>query len=603
MKATKLEAPRYFLPFRISTMTKMMRTKIQIALLTTVLASLCTLLVGCGPTPPSNLTLAAKVEPRVNGKSGGKITYRLTAPPKTFNYLLAADEPTLTASFSLIMGRLVDLDHQTQKFVPGLAESWTTTDGKTVDVKLRKGLKFSDGQPLTVDDVIFTLTAMTDEKVKSPAFRDAMMVDGKPIETKKISDTEMQFVFPQPVASVENYFVNLGVLPRHILEADLKAGKLAEVWKIDSPVEKIVTSGPFTVSAATPGEKIEYVRNTHYYKKDSAGTQLPYLDALTIEIVTDANNTFARLGQGSLDIADRIRPNDFAEFAKGLSDIRAFDAGPGLGVDHIILNQNANAPATKRVWFADKRFRQAIAAAIDRDSIANITLQGLASPLHGFVSPGNRVWQNTAMPKINYDLKTAEQLLADAGFKKGGTADAPVLTDAQSNPVEFTLLVPAENEPRKLMAAVVQQDLAKLGIKLQVVPLENSAVQERLNKSYDYDAILFGLSQTDVEPSSYASFLLSTGANHQWLPKQKTPSTAWEARIDELFNQQASERDQPKRLALFSEIQSILREELPVIPLVSRHVTAASHKRIGNYAPSGITPYSLWNVEDIFIKQ
>jgi peptide/nickel transport system substrate-binding protein len=591
-------------------MTKTMRTQFKSTPLINLIASLCLLFAGCGQAPPSNSLQGAKVEPRVNGKAGGKITYRLTAPPKTLNYLLAADEPTLIASFFMMTARLVEFDHQTQKFVPGLAESWTTTDGKTVDVKLRDGLKFSDGQPLTTDDIVFTLTAMTDEKVKSPAFHDAMMVDDKPIETKKISDTEMQFIFPQPVASVENYFVNIGVLPRHVLETDFKSGKLGEAWKIDSPPANIVTSGPFTVSAATPGEKIEFVRNAHYYKKDSAGTQLPYIDALTIEIVADANNTFARLGQGTLDIADRIRANDFAEFTKGQSDVRGYDAGPGLSIDHIIFNQNTTAPdgsplnnQTKRAWFADKRFRQAVATAIDRDSIANITLQGLASPLYGIVSPANRVWANTNLQKINNDLKSAEQLLEQAGFKKGGTPDAPVLTDAQNNPVEFTLLVPAENEARKLMAAVVQEDLAKLGIKLQVVPLDNSGVTDRLSKTYDYDAILLGLSLTDIEPSSLASFLLSSGSSHQWQPKQKTPATAWEGRIDELFGQQASERDSQKRLALFSEIQSIFRDELPVIPLVSRHVITASNKKIGNYAPSVIVPYSLWNVEDLFIKQ
>lgn len=568
------------------------------------------LFAACGQAPPSNSLQGTKPEPRVNGRSGGKITYRVTAPPKTLNYLLVADEPSLITAFFMMTGRLVDFDHQTQKFVPGLAESWTTTDGKLVDLKLRDGLKFSDGKPLTTDDVIFSLTAITDEKVKSPAFHDAMLVDGKPIETKKISDTEMQFIFPQPVASVENYFVNLGVLPRHILEADLKTDKLAEAWKIDSPPEKIVTSGPFTVSSATPGEKIEFVRNAHYYKRDSAGTQLPYIDALTIEIVADANNTFARLGQGSIDIADRIRASDFAEFAKGLAEVRAFDAGPGLGVDHIILNQNMNGPdgsplnnSIKRAWFADKRFRQAIASAIDRDSIANITLQGLASPIYGFVSPANRTWLSPSLKTISNDLKSANDLLAQAGFKKVGTADVPVLTDSQNNPVEFTLLVPAENEPRKLMAAVVQEDLGNLGIKLQVVPVENRDVLDRLNKTYDYDAILFGLSPTDVEPSSNASFLLSSGSSHQWQPKQKKPATAWEARIDELFDQQAAMRDQQKRLALFSEIQSIFNDELPVIPLVSRHVVTASNKRIGNYMPSSIVPYSLWNVEDLFIKQ
>lgn len=575
-----------------------------------VIAVASMLFAGCGPAPSSNLQKSTPVEPRTDGVRGGKVSCRLTAPPKTLNYLLAADEPTLIAAFFLITGRLVELDHLSQKYAPGLAESWTTTDGKTFDVKLRDGLKFSDGHALTTDDVIFTLTAMTDEKLNSPAFHDAMMVDGKPIEAKKISDTEMQFIFPKPVAAVENYFINIGVLPRHLLEPDLKAGKLGEAWKIDSPPANIVTSGPFVVSAVAPGERIEYARNPYYFKKDKSGTQLPYLDALSIEIIPDANNAFARLGQGSLDIADRIRPTDYTEFTKGQGDIVGYDAGPGLGVDHVIFNLNSTTPdgadlnnATKRAWFADKRFRQAIAAAIDRETVANVTLQGLASPLNGFVSPANHTWHDPSLPKISYDLKEAERLLVEAGFKKTGAADSPILTDAQNNPVEFTLLVPAENEPRKLIAAVAQADLAKLGIQIQVVPLENKSVLDRLNKTFDYDAILLGLSQTDLEPSSFASFLLSSGSTHQWQPKQKTPATEWEARIDQLFAEQSSERDQQKRLAVFSQIQSIMRDEMPVVPIVSRHIVTAANRKVANYAPSAIVPYSLWNVEDMFIRQ
>src|SRR5204862_6084178 len=131
------------------------------------------------------------------------------------------------------------------------------------------------------------------------------------------------------------------------------------------------------------------------------------------------------------------------------------------------------------------------------------------------------------------------------------------------NNVEFTLLVPAENEPRKNMAAIIQQDLGKLGIKMNVVPLDFPSITDRWTKTYDYDAILLGLSQTDIEPSSYATFLMSSAPNHQWQPKEKTPATDWEKRIDELYQQQSTDRDQAKRMAAFGEIQSIFREEMP----------------------------------------
>ena len=237
--------------------------------------------------------------------------------------------------------------------------------------------------------------------------------------------------------------------------------------------------------------------------------------------------------------------------------------------------------------------------AVDRDSIARSTLQGLATPLYGVVSPANRIWANPDLPKIAYDLAQAASLLEQTGFSKRGAE----LFDAQGNRVEFSLLVPAESEPRKLMAAVVQEDLAKLGIKMQVVPVEFSAVTNAWTKSYDYEAILLGLSVTDPEPSTYANLLLSSGDAHQWRPDQKSPSTEWEAKVDQLFAEQARESDPAKRKSQFYEIQRVLADASPIIPIVSRHVVSAANARVGNFSPSPMCPYSLWNAEELFIKQ
>jgi len=193
--------------------------------------------------------------------------------------------------------------------------------------------------------------------------------------------------------------------------------------------------------------------------------------------------------------------------------------------------------------------------------------------------------------------------LQEAGFTKRGAADAPELVDAQGNRVEFSLLVPAESEPRKLMAAVIQEDLAKLGIKMQVVPIEFAAVTNAWSKSFEYEAILLGLSITDLEPSTYANLLLSRGDAHQWRPNQKSPSTEWETKVDQLFAEQATESDPAKRKSKFHEIQRIVADALPVIPIVSRHVVSATNSRVGNFSPSPMFPYSMWNAEELFIKQ
>lgn len=241
--------------------------------------------------------------------------------------------------------------------------------------------------------------------------------------------------------------------------------------------------------------------------------------------------------------------------------------------------------------------------AVDRDSIAKSTLQGLATPLYGIVSPANRIWANPDLPKIAYDLVQAASLLQEAGFTRRGAADAPELVDAQGNRVEFSLLVPTESEPRKLMAAVIQEDLAKLGIRMQVVPIEFAAVTNAWTKSYEYDAILLGLSLTDLEPSTYANLMLSSGDAHQWRPNQKSPSTEWETKVDELFAEQTRESDPEKRKSEFREIQRIVADASAVIPIVARHVVSATSSRVGNFSPSPLFPYSMWNAEELFIKQ
>ena len=563
------------------------------------------LLVSCRQPPAANTTTSASPEQRGIGKRGGKLVYRLSSPPKTFNYLLANDESSIVTAFFLLNSRLVEFDHSKQTYVPGLAEAWTTSsDGHTVDIRLRDGLKFSDGQPLTSSDVAFTLEAAYDERNKAGVFRDALLINGKPISVKVIDNRNLQFVLPETIPAPDNYLYNIAVLPRHALEADQKAGLLSEAWKITALPASVVSSGPFVVESAVAGDRVVLKRNPYYWRSDAQGTQLPYLDELTLAVVPDANQTRVGLDQATIDIVDRLRPADYASLLHAGGPVRAFDLGPSLGVDYIWFNLNpTKADGTqqnpvKLAWFSDMRFRRAVSMAVDRDSIARSTLQGLATPLYGVVSPANRIWANPDLPKIAYDLGQAASLLEQAGFAKRGAE----LFDAQGNRVEFSLLVPAESEPRKLMAAVVQEDLAKLGIKMQVVPVEFSAVTNAWTKSYEYDAILLGLSLTDLEPSTYANLLLSSGDAHQWRPNQKTAATEWEMKLDQLFAEQARETDPGKRKLKFYEIQRIVADASPVIPLVARHVVSAANSHVGNFSPSPLFPYSTWNAEELFIK-
>lgn len=545
------------------------------------------------------------------GQRGGKITYRVASPPQTFNYLTASDEPSLLVAFYLMGGRLVEFNHDTQTYVPALAESWFRSgDGKSIELTLRDGIKFSDGHPISAEDVSFTLRAIYDERTGSPIFHDAMLVGGHPIEAAALDARRLRLTFPEVVATPENYLSNLAVLPSHVLVGAFDQKGLRDAYSLTANPQTIVSSGAFAAESATPGQRVTLKRNPHYWKKDTAGTSLPYLDQLVIEVASDANNAITQLRQGALDIFDRVRATDYAALRSASEPVGAFDLGPGLNTDHLWFNLNdvgaggkSALNAAKRSWFNDLRFRRAVSQAIDRETLASVTLQGLASPLYGFVSPGNRSWVATDLPRDVYDLEKARALLREAGFATKDNQGQPELHDAKGNRVEFTLMVPTESQARIQMATVVQEDLGRLGIKLHVAPLEFGEFQRRTTQSFEYDAALLGTSVSEPDPSAYTNFLRSSSPTHQWRPKQIKPATVWEAKIDKLLAAQAAEFNPLRRREAFNEIQRIIAEQLPVIPIVARHLASAANQQVRNYRPSVLLPYSCWNAEELFVRQ
>ena len=587
--------------------TVLLRRPLFVSLLAAVvLAAACK-----PPAPSSNTNIEFPAHGRSVGTRGGALTYRVLAPVKTFNYLMSADESTNAVAFFLIGSRLVEFDHDRQTYVPALAETWQLgADGRTVDVTLRDGLKFSDGHALTADDVAFTLRALYDKRAPSPLWGEATKVGGKEITTEVTDARHLRLTFPEQIATPENYLSNINVLPRHVLGSKLDEGGLREAYAINAEPKTIITSGPFMVDASQPGERVVLKRNPYYWKRDAQGTQLPYLDQIEVVIVPDMNNAVARLQQGTLDIIDRIRPTDYAALHNSPGQMRAVDLGPGLYTDNFWFNLNEGkkdgkplVDPVKAAWFHDVRFRRAVSYAIDRESIATQTYQGLATPLYGLVAAGNRAWIANDLPRTEYSLDKARALLQSAGFVTKGTADAPELYDAKGNRVEFTVVVSSENELRAKSALVIQDDLRKLGMTANIAPIDNTQLTSRINQTYEYDAVLYGTSASEPDPSTYADVLRSDSAQHFWYPKEPKPATDWEARLDELAAQQAHETNTERRHAIFRDIQLIMAEQLPIIPIVTRHNAVAANIRLANYRPSTLPPYSLWNAEELYIRQ
>jgi peptide/nickel transport system substrate-binding protein len=542
------------------------------------------------------------------GARGGRLVVADRGTPKTFNYLLAGDVVSATVATYLMSSALVDMDHDTQAFVPGLAESWEASEGgKTITVKLREGLKFSDGTPITADDFLFTLQVAAD-KNSGALFRESFMSGGQPIKATKIDDRTFKLEQAQAAASIESFLSIFRPLPRHKLEAVATKGEFGKAWDITIAPADLAVTGAFMLKEFVPNQRTILARNPHYWKKDKAGAQLPYLDELVIEAIPDANTALLKFQQGEVDLMDNLAPANFATLKQQTpAGLAVKDFGPSMLTDFLWFNQNDGKDATgkplvdpvKRAWFADARFRRAIATALDRTTIINNVLRGLGTPVSGLASPSNKRWFSSELPKYDFDLNKAKGLLKEAGF----TDSENGLLDKTGKPVEFTLIVDGTVAVRKDMATIIQEDLSKLGIKVNVAPLEKNAFVEMIEKKLSYDAAIHGYAPTDTEPSTLVSGLKIGGGQRYWFIGQKQAKEEWETSFDRLAEEVDTIADAAVRKQKFDAAQKLFAEQLPMIPLVVRNFASGAKNNLGNYRPSVIIPRSLWNAEELFWKK
>jgi peptide/nickel transport system substrate-binding protein len=256
----------------------------------------------------------------------------------------------------------------------------------------------------------------------------------------------------------------------------------------------------------------------------------------------------------------------------------------------------------KLKWFRNVKFRQACSYAIDRDAIVNSVYSGRALPAYGFITPGNKKWYNPNTQKYPHDLARARALLQEIGIAdRNGDG---ILEDADGHPVEFVLNTNTGNDARQKVAVLIQSDLQKLGMKVICQPVEFNTLVSKIDDTYDYDCVLLGLAGGGTDPSSNMNVLKSSGFTHQWFPRQKTPSTPWEARLDELMDAQMKTLDYPTRKKYFDEVQQILAEEVPMIYTVTPYYYAAIRSDVGNVRATPLSPYRVtWNAEELYFTK
>jgi peptide/nickel transport system substrate-binding protein len=541
-----------------------------------------------------------------NGRRGGRIVIALKAEPKTLNPLTAADTPSREV-ISTMQADLVHINRGTQLTEPALAKSWKiSADGLRYTLTLREGLKFSDGHPVNMEDVLFTFRVYLDEGVHATQ-RDLLIVGGKPIVVHKIDTQTVEFILAKPYGVGERLFDGMAILPRHLLETAYKEGKLAQSGALGVAANQWAGLGAFRLKEYIAGQRLVLERNPYYWKTDEQGTRLPYLDEIVFLFVPSADAQVLRFQSGETDMISRLGAENFAVLSRQARHSAMTDAGPGLEYNFLFFNLNElseKAPAEmagKQRWFRSEKFRQAVSLAIDREAIVRLVYQGRGAALWGPVTPGNARWANAAIRYPGRSLDRSHQLLAQAGFRlANGDNSEPRLVDADGRPVEFSIITSSSNADRAKMAALVQDDLKQLGMRVQVVPLELRSLIDRVTQTKEYDACVLGIASFDADPNSDLNVWLSSGGMHLWNPAQKHAATEWEAEIDRLMEQQLTATSSTQRKKLYDRVQEILVERQPMIFLASPDILVGAKKDIGNFHPAVLEPYILWNMEQLY---
>ena len=559
------------------------------------------------PDPP----LVANCKP---GIPGGRLVIAEPGDPKTFNPITANESSSMDI-YRFLFASLLGADSVTQEVEPGLAESWTNTpDGKTWTFKLRKNLRWSDGEPLTADDVVFTFNDVIYNPGVDNVTRDALQVDGKPFTVTKIDDLTIRVVTPDIYAPfLEAFGAGVPILPKHILAKTVADKTFASAYGINWKPEDIVGSGPFRLKEYKTAQSVLLERNPWFFEVDRKGQRLPYCDNIVFTVVPDRNAISLRFLSGECDVHDYIYANEYDHFKTESANgkFQLLEPGIGMETDFFWFNENTNVDAKtgqpcvdpkKLKWFRNVKFRQACAYAIDRDSLIRSVFSGRAIPNYGFVTPGNKKWFNPDIPQYPHDLARARELLKEIGIEdRNGDG---MLEDADGNTIEFVFNTNIENNSRMKAAVLIQADLQKLGFKVVLQHVEFNTLIHKIDDTHEYECVLMGLFGGATDPCFQANVIRSDGYTHQWFPREKQPSTSWEARLDFLMNDLSKTLDFAGRKKDFDEVQRILAEQQPMIFTVTPYYYAAARSDIGNLRPTALSFYRVtWNAEELYFKK
>lgn len=543
----------------------------------------------------------------------------ILSEPKTFNLALSQESPNI---FGLTYAGLITQNPINGKVEPELAESWQISDDKLrFTFTLRKGLKWSDGQPLTTEDVVFTYNDIYFNEAIPTDTRDGFRIGvSRNLPTvKKLDERRVEFTLPEPFRP---FLLNArtSILPAHALRESVKQkdaeGKptFLSKWGVDTPPEQIIVNGPYKLERYDTSERVVFRRNPHYWRKDNQGKPQPYIERIVWQIVENTDTFLLQFRSGGLD-AVTVTPEYFSllKVQEKQGNFKIYGNEPGTGTTFVLFNLNKGkingkplVNPIKSRWFNTVEFRQAVAYAIDRQTMINNTYRGLGEPQNSPITVQSPYYLSAkeGLKTYDYDINKAKQLLIKAGFKYNQQGQ---LLDAEGNRVRFSLLTNSGNKIREAIGAQIKQDLSKIGMQVDFSPLAWTTYTDKLSNSLDWEASILGLTG-GLEPNDGANVWSPEGGLHMFNQKPQPGQqpiegrevAPWEAEIGKLYIQAAQEFDEAKVKEIYGETQRITQDNLPFIYLVNQLSMSAVRNRFEGIRFSALSG-AFWNIHEIKI--
>lgn len=554
---------------------------------------------------------------RTQAAQGTRLVYSVLSDPATFNPALSKESPNI---FTLTYAGLVEENGITAEVEPALAESWSfSEDDLRLTLTLRAGLRWSDGAPLTVDDVLFTYNEVLFNEAIPNNSRDGFRVGAAGVfpTVRQVGDRQVEFALPEPFAPLLR-LLGTEILPAHILRPTVNTLDTAgnpvfnSTWSTDTPPSELVGNGMYQLSSYTNGERLVFERNPYYWR----GEGQPYIDQVVWKLVESTESSLIQFRSGGLDLIS-VSPDYFAllKQEEDRGDFEIYNGGQAMGTTFMTFNLNTGSrngkplvDPVKSRWFNQQEFRQAIAYGLNRQQMVNNIYQGLGEAQNSPISVQSPYFLSpeAGLPTYDYDPDRARELLLSAGFQYNAENQ---LVDAEGNRVRFTLITNAGNKIREAMGAQIKQNLADIGIQVDFQPISFGALVDRLTDTLDWEAHLIGFTG-GVEPHGGANVWRPDGELHAFNqsalagqePIEGRQVADWEQEIWDLFVQGSQEIDETQRKAIYAQAQVLVQAHLPFIYLVNPLSLAAVKNRVEGVEPTAVGG-PLWNLHELKISE